>query len=80
MDWGDERRDRSCAQAANTKTRSPSCGWCERLGDTIIALQVELGVTVVTADRIFLPLGQLLGRTVVLLPSPAELKRREQDS
>jgi hypothetical protein len=35
---------------------------------------------VVTADRTFVPLGELLGRTVVLLPSLAELKRREQDA
>ena len=30
-----------------------------------------------TADRTFIPLGELLGRTVVLLPSLAEAKRRE---
>lgn len=74
------RQSEQAEEAANTKARAPSCRWCERLGDTIIALQVERGVTVVTADRTFVPLGELLGRTVVLLPSLAELKRREQES
>jgi hypothetical protein len=72
------RQSEPAEEAANTKARSPSCGWCERLGDTIIALQVERGVTVVTADRTFIPLGELLGRTVVLLPSLAQAKRREK--
>jgi hypothetical protein len=73
------RQSEQAEMAANTKARTPSCGWCERLGDTILALQVERGVTVVTADRTFVPLGELLGRLVVLLPSLAELKRRQQD-
>jgi len=73
------RQSEQAEDAANTRGGAPSCGWCERLGDTIIALQVERGVTVVTADRTFLPLGELLGRTVVLLPSLAEAKRREKD-
>ena len=74
------RQSEQAEEAANTKARVPSCGWCERLGDTIIALQVERGVTIVTADRTFVPLGGLLGRTVVLLPSLAELKRRKLDA
>jgi len=74
------RQSEQAEEAANTKARAPSCDWCARLGDTIIALQVERGVTVVTADRTFVPLGELFGRTVVLLPSLAELKRREQDA
>lgn len=74
------RQSEQAEEAENTKTRVPSCLWCERLRDTIIALQVERGVTVVTADRTFVPLGELLGRRVVLLPSLAELKRRENTS
>jgi hypothetical protein len=74
------RQSEQTEQAANTKARTPACNWCERLGDTIIALQTERGVTVVTADRTFIPLGELLDRTVILLPSLAELKRRAQDS
>jgi hypothetical protein len=34
-------------------------------------------VAVVTADRTFLPLGELLGQATTLLPSLAELKRRD---
>ena len=55
-------------KAAHTKERVPSCRWCERLGGTIIALLVERGVKVVTADRSFIPLGELLDRTVVFIP------------
>jgi hypothetical protein len=73
------RQAEQVEEAASTRARAPSCAWCERLGDTIIALQVERAVTVVTADRTFIPLGELLSRTVVLLPSLAEAKRREKD-
>jgi hypothetical protein len=72
------RQSEQAEEAAKTKARDPSCGWCERLGDTIIALQLERGATIATADRTFVPLGELLGRTVVLLPSLAEAKRREK--
>ena len=74
------RQSEEAEQAVNTKSRTPACSWCERLGDTIIALQTERGVAIVTADRTFGPLGELLGRTVILLPSLAELKRRAQDA
>lgn len=66
--------------AARTKSRAPECSWCARLGDTLISLQVERGVAVVTADRTFVPLGELLGQLVIVLPSLAELKRRAQDA
>jgi predicted nucleic acid-binding protein len=58
------------------KDRTPNCRWCERLGDSLIPLQAGRGVWVVTADRAFTALGDLLGVPVVLLPSLAELKRR----
>jgi hypothetical protein len=74
------RQSEQAEQAANTRARAPACSWCEKLGDTIIALQAERGVAIVTADRTFVPLGELLGRTVILLPSLAELKRRAQDA
>jgi hypothetical protein len=63
-------------EADATKDRTPSCRWCERLGDSLIALQAGRGVRIVTADRTFSALGDLLGVPVVLLPSLAELKRR----
>jgi hypothetical protein len=74
------RQSEQAEKAMHTKARTPSCRWCERLGDTIIALLVERGVVVVTADHTFIPLGEMLGRPVIQLPSLAELKRREQDS
>jgi hypothetical protein len=54
----------------------PSCRYCEQVGDAILALNAPRPAVLVTADRAFVPLGQLLGREVVLLPSLAELKRR----
>jgi predicted nucleic acid-binding protein len=63
-------------EADATTEKTPSCRWCERLGDSLIALQAGRGVRVVTADRTFAALGDLLGVPVVLLPSLAELKRR----
>lgn len=63
-------------EADATKDRTPSCRWCERLGDSLIALQAGRGVRIVTADRTFDALGELLGVPVVMLPSLAELKRR----
>jgi hypothetical protein len=70
------RQSEQTELAASTTARTPSCRWCEQLGDTIIALQAGRGTAVVTADRTFLALGELLGQPVVLLPSLAELKRR----
>jgi hypothetical protein len=63
-------------EADATRDRTPSCRWCERLGDSLIALQTGRGVRIVTADRTFVALGELLGQPVVLLPSVAELKRQ----
>ncbi len=63
-------------EADATADRTPSCRWCERLGDSLIALQAGRGVRVVTADRTFTALRDLLGVPVVLLPSLAELKRQ----
>jgi hypothetical protein len=72
------RQSEQAEAAPNTKERVPSCRWCERLGDTMISLLARRGVTLVTADRSFVPLGELLGTAVILLPSLAELKRREE--
>lgn len=72
------RQSEQAEAATNTTDSAPSCRWCERLGDTIIALQTERGVAVVTADRTFVPLGELLGQEVSILSSLAELKRAAQ--
>jgi predicted nucleic acid-binding protein len=65
-------------EAATSPEQQPSCRWCERLGDAIIALHAPARAPLLTADRTFLPFGQLLNRDVRLLPSLAELKRRHQ--
>lgn len=38
------RQSEQAREADETKSRTPSCRWCERLGDTIIALQAGRGV------------------------------------
>jgi predicted nucleic acid-binding protein len=63
-------------EADSTKETTPGCRWCERLGDSLIALQAGRGARIVTADRTFSALGDLLGVPVILLPSLAELKRQ----
>jgi hypothetical protein len=67
-----DRVEETQAHTGNT----PQCRWCERLGDTIISLQLDRQVELVTADRTFVALCEILGRRVHLLPSLAELKRR----
>ncbi len=67
-----DRLDEATASGA----RTPSCRWCERTGDAVIAAQLPRRAVLVTADRAFLALGTELQREVRLLPSLAELKRR----
>lgn len=59
-----------------TSDTAPKCSRCERLGDSIIALHIRPKVTLVTADRAFVPFGRLLGHEIRLLSSLAELKRQ----
>jgi len=61
-------------KAAETSQTIPKCSWCERLGDSIIALQAPPKAILVTADRAFVAFGQILGQKVRLLPSLAQLK------
>jgi predicted nucleic acid-binding protein len=63
-------------EADATAEKKPNCRWCERLGDSLIALQAGRGLRIVTADRTFSALGEILGVAIILLPSLAELKRR----
>ncbi len=62
--------------AERTSNTIPKCSQCERLGDSIIALHIPPKVALITADRAFVPFGQILGREIRLLPSLAELKRQ----
>ena len=54
----------------------PKCRWCEASETQSSALQSPKKAALVTADRAFLPLGEILSREVWLLPSLAELKRQ----
>ena len=47
--------------------------------DRHFLLQARRGVRIVTADRTFAALGELLGVPVVRLPALAELKRRSAE-
>lgn len=62
--------------ATQTAETAPKCRWCERLGDSIIALQAPRKAALVTADRAFEAFGRILGREIRLLPSLAQLKRQ----
>jgi hypothetical protein len=63
-------------EAAATSEAAPKCRWCERVGDSIIALHSPPKAVLVTADRAFIPFGQILNRETRLLPSLAQLKRQ----
>ena len=65
-------------EALKTKDTLPKCRWCERLGDTIIILQAPARAILVTADRAFEALGEILNRETCLLPSLAQLKEQLQ--
>lgn len=63
-------------KAAKHEGTTPRCSWCTLLGDTIIALHAPRKASIVTADRAFVALGEILGRQVVLLPSLQKLKKQ----
>jgi len=66
-------------RAADVAEMIPSCRWCERLGDSIIALHVPSEALLVTADRAFEVFKQILGFEVCLLPSLAQLRKQGKD-
>ncbi len=70
------RQSEQAEHAATTRQRTAACSWCARLGDTIIVLLADRGSKIVTADRAFIPLGELLSRDVIMLPALAELRRQ----
>lgn len=64
-------------KAARSEKDSPTCWYCERLGDSIIALSAPKDMPILTGDANSFPvLGKLLGKQVVLIPSLKELKER----
>lgn len=60
----------SLEKSTTTKRKSPSCWWCEKLGDSIIAIECHRRSVLVTSDRSFEPLCTILGKSILLLPSP----------
>lgn len=62
--------------ARSTKTE-PSCWYCDRLGDTIIALSAPNDATLLTGDKQSFPvLAEILGTPIKLIPSLAELREK----
>jgi hypothetical protein len=64
-------------QAVRSRKTTPSCWYCDRLGDTIIALCAPEGLSIVTGDgQSFPALAGVLGKPLVLIPSLDELRAR----
>jgi hypothetical protein len=69
---------RMVGRARRTSRTTPSCWYCDRLGDTIIALSCPPGATILTGDRQAFPaLGAILGIPVQLVPSEQQLRAQE---
>ena len=63
-------------QAVRSKKTEPSCWYCDRLGDTIIALSTPPGTTILTGDKQSFPaLAEILGKPLKLIPALAELRQ-----
>jgi hypothetical protein len=60
-------------RAVNTNRNSPSCWWCMRLGDSIIALLSPRKSVLVSSDHSFVPLCKILGKQLLQLPSPNDM-------
>jgi len=67
------------AEAEATRADEPSCWWCERLGDSIIALNAHRNHTIVSSDRSFGPLCELLQKGHKRLPSVRKLYKSLMD-
>jgi len=66
-------------KAVNSELEKPSCWYCDRLGDAIIALSAPEDATVLTGDASSFPvLTKLLGKPLHLIPSLDRL-RAERD-
>jgi hypothetical protein len=66
---------RMTERARNSPRTAPSCWYCDRLGDTVIALSCPAGATILTGDRQAFPaLGQILGIPIQLVPSEQQLR------
>ena len=62
-------------KAVRSHLQHPSCWYCERLGDTIIALSAPSGMTILTGDKKSFPaLADILGKPVEVIPPVQELR------
>jgi len=67
-------------KALRSDLQRPSCWYCERLGDTIIALSTPDGMTILTGDKKSFPaLADILDKPIKPIPPVNDL-RRESDS
>lgn len=66
-------------KAESTRRQSPSCWYCDRLGDSIIALSCPSQMTILTGDKQSFPVfAEILGRGIELIPSLQQLKSAER--
>lgn len=62
------------AEAMATKRTAPSCWYCDRLGDSIIALSSPADCSLLTSDKASFPaLATILGIELIIVPSLNEL-------
>jgi hypothetical protein len=68
-------------KAEKTPKSGPTCWYCDRLGDTIIALSAPAGATIVSGDHQSFPtLTNILGKTLSLIPPLPQLSEQQNPS
>jgi hypothetical protein len=62
-------------KAVNSDLTQPSCWYCDRLGDTIVALSAPTDATILSGDaQAFPALASILGKSLNLVPSLFQLR------
>jgi hypothetical protein len=65
--------------ASNTKKTEPSCWYCDRLSDTIIALEAPKGLSILSGDKQSYPaLAGILRKPLEIVPSFDELREADR--
>lgn len=66
-------------KAEKTTRTEPTCWYCDRMGDTIIALSAPADATIVTGDRQSFPtLAQILSKKLSLIPSLSQISQQQK--
>jgi hypothetical protein len=74
-EYGGYVKQAKAIDMARRSPKNPSCWYCDRLGDTIIALSAPDGLTIVTGDgQSFPPLATILEKPLALIPSLDQLR------